>query len=54
MEELKPCPICNGKAEFKHAKIYGYTFWTAICTNCGFKLWWGSIYKDKVIKEWNK
>ena len=54
MEELKPCPICNGQAKAKRGNFHGYIFWTVICMNCGFRLEWGSIYKDNVIKEWNR
>lgn len=55
MEELKPCPICNGKAKVKLEEICYYgLFWTVICMDCGFKLGRGSTDKDTAIKEWNR
>ena len=52
MDELKPCPKCNGKAEI----VDNNYMWKYIhCTQCGN---YGDTYlakdREKMIKSWNR
>lgn len=34
MNDLKPCPFCEGEAELKEARTYGTTGWRVMCKDC--------------------
>ena len=64
MNELKPCPVCGGKAEIKRECDYGDPpHWYAICTKCGISGCFIGLYIhgendeeciNECVKKWNR
>lgn len=61
-EELKPCPFCGGKAEFRHVSGIRHP-WSGVqanalavtinCTRCGATLP-SSMSQERVTAAWNR
>ena len=52
-EELKPCPMCGGKARTQHLDCMdNYEYWYVECDECGVKT--GRELSEKcAIEAWN-
>ena len=50
-QELKPCPFCGGKAEFRHHGYTGYMFVQCQKCCCNSLI---SMDIKKVVYAWNK
>lgn len=53
MTDLKPCPICGGKAKIKRQYILGIDH-VIFCQSCRAE--WCDLYtpKDTLVEKWNK
>jgi Lar family restriction alleviation protein len=53
MSDLKPCPFCNGKAEYSDGKFehYGLDTPHVFCQDCYVRNFTST--KEKAIKAWN-
>jgi len=56
MEEMKPCPFCNGEARLVESKLY-YGIFSVMCTQCPAKITAGhdeyGLTKQGAINFWN-